>query len=147
MEIGDLVLIEEGVLRHFLLDGASARELGMEPNARGSRAGSSTSPTSTNTTLLAGARSPQEMMRDVGTGFYVTELIGHGANLVTGDYSRGASGYWIDGGELAHPVSEVTIAGNLLDMFHHMEPANDLETHHATNAPSVLVEGLTLAGR
>ena len=147
MAMGDLTLIEGGVLNHFLLDGASARELGMAPNGRGSRAGSGTAPTSTNTTLLAGTRSPDEMMRDIGTGFYVTELIGSGANLVTGDYSRGASGYWIENGEISFPVSEVTVAGNLLDMFKAMEPANDLETHHGTNAPTVLVEGLTLAGR
>ena len=147
MAMGDLTLIEGGVLNHFLLDGASARELGMAPNGRGSRAGSGTAPTSTNTTLLAGTRSPDEMMRDIGTGFYVTELIGSGANLVTGDYSRGASGYWIENGEMSFPVSEVTVAGNLLDMFKAMEPANDLETHHGTNAPTVLVEGLTLAGR
>ena len=147
MEIGDLTLIEEGVLNHFLLDGASARELSMAPNARGVRSGSATSPSSTNTTLLAGSRSPQEMIRDVGTGLYVTELIGQGANLVTGDYSRGASGFWIENGELTFPVSEVTIAGNLVDMFMSMEPADDLETHHGTNAPTILVEGLTLAGR
>ena len=147
MAMEDLVLIEEGVLRHFLLDGASARELDLVPNARGSRSGSGTSPTSTNTTLLAGPRSPEEAMRDMGSGFYVTELIGQGVNMVTGDYSRGASGYWIENGEPTFPVSEVTLAGNLLDMLGRMEPLSDLETHHGTNAPSVLVEGLTLAGR
>ena len=147
MAMEDLVLIEEGRLNHFLLDGASARELDMEPNARGARAGSGTAPSSTNVTLLAGSRSPEEMMRHVGTGFYVTELIGQGANLVTGDYSRGASGFWIENGELTFPVSEVTIAGNILDMAMRMEPANDLETHHGVNAPTLLVEGLTLAGR
>ena len=147
MAMDDLVLIEDGVLRHFLLDTASARELAMEPNARGSRSGSATAPTSTNTVLEPGARAPADMLRDMGTGLLVTELIGQGVNLVTGDYSRGASGFWIENGEIAYPVSEITIAGNLLDMLAHMEPANDLEPHHATAAPSVLVEGLTIAGR
>jgi PmbA protein len=79
-------------------------------------------------------------------GFYVTELMGMGVNSVTGDYSRGASGFWIENGELAYPVSEVTIAGNLKDMFRHMTPANDLVFRYGTNAPTVLVEGMTVAG-
>lgn len=147
MAMEPLTLIEDGVLNHFLLDTASARELGMEPNARGSRAGSGTTPTSTNTVLLAGSRSPAEMMAAMGTGLLVTELIGQGVNLVTGDYSRGASGYWIENGEVAFPVSEITIAGNLLDMLMNLEPASDLERRFGTDAPSVLVEGLTVAGR
>ena len=142
-----LTLIEDGVLNHFLLDTASARELDLEPNARGSRAGSGTTPTSTNAVLLPGARSPDEMIADMGTGLLVTELIGQGVNLVTGDYSRGASGFWIENGAVAYPVSEITVAGNLLEMLMHMEPASDLDRRFGTDAPSVLVEGLTVAGR
>ena len=147
MAMEALTLIEGGVLTQFLLDTASARELSMVPNARGSRAGSGTTPTSTNTVLLPGSRSPDEMIADMGTGFLVTELIGQGVNLVTGDYSRGASGFWIENGAVAYPVSEVTVAGNLLDMLMRMEPASDLDRRFGTDAPSVLVEGLTIAGR
>ncbi|MGH6874709.1 MAG: metallopeptidase TldD-related protein, partial [Aestuariivirgaceae bacterium] len=79
-------------------------------------------------------------------GFYVTELLGMGVNGVTGDYSRGAAGFWIEKGELTHPVSEVTIAGNLRDMYHNLTPADDLEFTMATNAPTCRVEGMTIAG-
>jgi PmbA protein len=96
--------------------------------------------------LEAGARSPKELIADIADGFYVTDLIGMGANLVTGDYSRGASGLWIENGELTFPVSEVTIAGNLIEMFASLEPANDLEFRYGTNAPTVRMEGLTVAG-
>ncbi len=85
-------------------------------------------------------------MADIAQGFYVTELIGMGVNGVTGDYSRGAAGFWIENGELAFPVSEITIAGNLKDMYRHLTPADDLEFKHATNAPTLRIEGLTLAG-
>ena len=94
-----------------------ARELGLETNGRASRGGGNPSPGSTNLTLLPGDQSPEEMIRDIGSGLYVTELIGHGASIVTGDYSRGAAGFVIENGELGHPVSEITIAGNLADMF------------------------------
>ena len=147
LAMSDLTMIENGVLRAFWLDTASARELDLSPNARGTRSGATTVPVSTNTTLLAGTRSVRDMMRDVGTGLLVTDMIGHGANLVTGDYSRGCSGLWFEDGEVAFPVTEMTLGGNLMDMFMHMEPADDLERGHGTNAPSVLVEGLTLAGR
>ena len=85
-------------------------------------------------------------MAEIGTGLYVTELIGMGVNGVTGDYSRGAAGFWIDGGEIAYPVSEITIAGNLKDMFANLTPAADLEFRRGVNAPTLLVEGMTLAG-
>jgi PmbA protein len=88
-----------------------------------------------------------EMMKGIGEGFYVTELIGHGPNIVTGDYSRGASGYWIENGEIAYPVSEVTLAGKLGDIFLRLTPASDLTFRTAVNAPSCLVEGMTLGGR
>jgi PmbA protein len=85
-------------------------------------------------------------MSDVKQGFYVTELIGMGVNGVTGDYSRGAAGFWIENGHIAYPVSEVTIAGNLKDMFQRLTPANDLEFRYGTNAPTVRIEGMTIAG-
>ncbi len=143
----DLRLVDDGELQTWLLDSATGRELGMRTNGRANRAGSGTSPGATNLTLLAGQRSPQDMMGNLKTGFYVTELIGQGVDLVTGDYSRGASGFWIEEGELAFPVSEITIAGNLRDMFARLEPANDLDKRYGTNAPTVAIEGMTLAGR
>ena len=87
------------------------------------------------------------MIKSLKSGFYATELIGQGVNLITGDYSRGASGFWIEDGEISFAVSEITIAGNLIDMFAAMEPASDLETRYGTNAPTVMIEGMTLAGR
>jgi len=89
---------------------------------------------------------PQQLIAEIEDGFYVTDLIGMGTNLVTGDYSRGASGLWIENGELTYPVSEVTIAGHLNDIFASLTPANDLEFRYGTNAPTVRLEGLTVAG-
>ena len=86
------------------------------------------------------------MIADIQDGFYVTDLIGMGANLVTGDYSRGASGLWIEKGELAYPVSEITVAGNLKDMFRALTPADDLVFRHGTDAPTLRVDGMTVAG-
>ena len=93
-----------------------------------------------------GKLSPEELIDDIDEGFYVTDLIGTGVNMVTGDYSRGAAGFWIENGERTYPVSEVTIAGHLLDIFRTLTPANDLEFRYGTNAPTVRVEGLTVAG-
>ena len=143
---GDLTLIENGVLKNWFLDCAAANELGLKTNGRANRAGSGTSPGSTNLTLQAGKRSVEDMIGDLKEGFYVTQLIGQGVNLVTGDYSRGASGFWIENGELTFAVSEITIAGNLLDMFAKMEPASDLEKRHGTNTAAIAIEGMTLAG-
>lgn len=142
-----LDLVKDGVLATWILDSASARELGLATNGRALRGGSNTSPGATNLTLAPGPMSPEELIAEAGTGLYVTELIGHGANLMTGDYSRGAAGFAIENGELTHPVSEVTIAGNLSDIFARMRPANDLTLRFAVNAPTVAVEGLTIAGR
>jgi PmbA protein len=91
--------------------------------------------------------SPQALMSDVKSGIYVTELIGFGVNGVTGDYSRGAGGYWIEDGKLAYPVSELTIAGNLLDIFANMTVANDLEFRYGTDTPTIRIDGMTVAGR
>ncbi|WP_094462316.1 TldD/PmbA family protein [Pannonibacter phragmitetus] len=141
-----LDMIEDGVLRHWFLDGATARELGLAANGRAHRGGSGTSPGATNLTLHPGTESPEEMMRALGSGLLVTDLIGHGANGVTGDYSRGASGFWFENGELVEAVSEITIAGNLKDMFARMRPANDLDARYSTATPSVVIEDLTIAG-
>ncbi len=140
-------VVEAGVLKTWFLDSATARELGLETNGRASRGGGNPSPGSTNLTLMPGDMSPEELIRSIGSGLYVTELIGHGASIVTGDYSRGAAGFAIENGEIAYPVSEITIAGNLADMFREITPANDLVYRRATNAPTVAVAGLTVAGR
>jgi PmbA protein len=142
-----LALVEDGVLAAWVLDTASARELGLETTGHARRgAGSTPSPGITNLTLMPGEVSPEELLRDVHEGLYVTELIGSGANLVTGDYSRGAAGFWIENGALAQPVSEITVAGTLPEMFRAMVPANDLVYRRAVNAPTVAVEGMTIAG-
>lgn len=142
-----LSMVEEGVLKHWFLSTSAARELSLETNGRGVRAASSVSPSSTNLAIEPGQMSPDEMIRSLKSGFYVTEVFGQGVNMVTGEYSRGASGFWIDNGELAYPVSEVTIASNLKDMFLNMIPANDLDRNFGTAAPTLLIEGMTLAGR
>jgi PmbA protein len=142
-----LALIEDGVLQTWLLDSATARELSLETTGHASRGvSSSPSPSPTNLHLEAGTQTAQELIAEIEDGFYVTDLIGMGTNLVTGDYSRGASGLWIEHGELTFPVSEVTIAGHLNDIFASLMPANDLEFRYGTNAPTVRLEGLTVAG-
>ena len=135
-------LIDQGVLTGWVLDLRSARQLGLGPTGQGSRGGPSTS----NVYLPAGEQSPEEQIRSISQGLYVTELIGSSINTVTGDYSRGASGFWIENGELTFPVSEITIAGNLKEMFRTVRPASNLEFRSAVNAPNCLVEGLTIAG-
>jgi PmbA protein len=141
-----MTMIEAGVLKNWLLASPQARELGLQTNGRGARGGSSVSPSSTNAVLQPGEKSPDELMRDIGTGFYVTEVFGQGVNMITGEYSRGASGFWIENGTVSYPVSEVTIASNLLDMFNRIIPANDIDYDHGTAAPTLLIEGMTLAG-
>ena len=140
-------LIADGVLQRWFLDSATARELGLVTNGHASRGGGNPSPGSTNLTLLPGTQSPEDMIKSIGDGLYVTEMIGHGANLVTGDYSRGAAGFAIRNGELAEAVSEITVAGHLGEMFLNLTPANDLTYRFSVNAPTVAVEGLTIAGR
>ena len=143
-----IALVDGGVLQSWLLDCATARELSLKTNGRASRGASSApSPSSTNLHMAAGNLSPGELMADIKDGFYVTDLIGMGANMVTGDYSRGASGCWIENGKIAYAVSEVTIAGHLTDIFKNLTPANDLEFRYSTNAPTLRVEGLTVAGQ
>ena len=141
-------LVEDGVLKTWLLDLASARQLGLVTTGHASRGTSGPpGPSATNLYLAAGKMKPDELMADIKSGFYVTSLMGHGINMVTGDYSRGAAGFWIENGKIAYPVSEVTVAGNLKDMFLKMTPANDLEFRMAVNAPTIRIEGMTVAGR
>src|SRR6195952_2072478 len=141
-------LIDEGVLTTWLLDCATARELGMVTTGNAHRGvSSSPSPGSYNLHLEGGTVTPGELISDIKQGFYVTDLIGSGVNGVTGDYSRGASGFWIENGELTYAVSEVTIAGHLFEIFKSMVPASDLEFRYGVNAPTLRIEGLTVGGR
>jgi len=140
-------LIDDGVLTRWFLDSATGRELGLETNGRASRGGGNPSPGSTNLTLEPGTLTPEQLIAEAGDGVYVTDLIGQGVNMITGDYSRGAAGIRIVGGKLGEPVSEITIAGNLRDMYPRLRVANDLEFRYAVNAPTVAIEGMTIAGR
>ncbi|MGO4200018.1 TldD/PmbA family protein [Rhizobium sp. YAF28] len=143
-----LVMIEDGVLKHWFLSTSTANEIGgLETNGRGVRGGTSVTPASTNLALEPSDISPEELIRSVGNGFYVTELIGQGVNMITGEYSRGATGFWIENGELTFPVSEVTIASNLKDMFMRLTLANDIDRKFGVAAPTFAIEGMTLAGR
>ena len=142
-----MAFVEDGVLTTWILDLRSARQLGLKSTghaARGTAAPPSASPT--NLWLEPGKLSPQELMADIKQGFYVAELMGMGVNGITGDYSRGAAGFWIENGALAHPVSEVTVAGNLKDMFRNLTAASDLEFKVGMDAPTIRIEGMTLAG-
>ena len=139
--------IEDGLLTSWFLDSRSARQLGLVSTGHASRGTSSPpSPSPSNLYLAPGRLSPQELMADIQEGIYLTELIGMGVNGVTGDYSRGAAGFMIRGGQLAEPVAEITVAGNLIEMFAHLTPANDLRFRRGTDAPSVRIEGLMIAG-
>jgi PmbA protein len=143
-----LAVIEDGVLKSWFLDSATARELSLATTGHAQRGVSSApSPGPSNLHLSAGTVTPDALIADIAEGFYVTDLIGMGVNQVTGDYSRGASGFWIVNGQRSYPVSEVTIAGNLIEMFRELAPANDLEFRFGTNSPTVRLEGLTVAGR
>jgi PmbA protein len=139
-------MVKDGILQYWFLSTSAARELGMRTNGRGARSGTSVSPTSTNLAIEPGDRTPEELIGAIKSGFYVTEVFGQGVNMVTGEYSRGASGFWIENGKITFPVSEVTIASNLKDMFLAITPANDVDRNFATAAPTLLIEGMTLAG-
>jgi len=140
-------LIADGVLTGWLLDSRTARQLGLKTTGNASRGTSAPpSPSATNLTLQPGTLTPAELMADIKEGLYVTELMGTAVNGITGDYSRGASGFMIRNGVLAEPVGEITIAGTLQHIFAHMVPANDLRLRRGTDAPTVRVDGLTMAG-
>jgi len=143
-----LSVVEDGVLKSWILDLRSARQLGLETTGHASRGTSSPpSPSTTNLYLEAGSLTHEELIADIKEGLYITEMMGFGINGITGDYSRGASGFWIENGTISYPVSELTIAGNLMDMFAHLTAADDLEFRYGTNAPTIRVEGMTVAGR
>jgi PmbA protein len=144
---GRLAVVEDGILKTWLLDCRSARQLGLHSTGHAARGiGSPPSPSPTNLYIEAGTISPEALISTIASGFLVTELMGMGVNPVTGDYSRGAAGFWIEGGKIAYPVSEVTIAGNLKDMFLSLTPASDLEFRGTINAPTSLVGEMTVAG-
>mgnify|MGYP000931708630 CR=1 FL=1 len=140
-------IIADGVLTGWLMDSASARQLGLQPTGHATRGiGGPPGAGATNLYMAAGALSVPALMADIKLGLYVTEMIGHGLNPVTGDYSRGASGFVIRDGVLAEPVAEITVAGNLKDMFLNLTPADDLEFRRGTDVPTFRVEGMTVAG-
>lgn len=142
-----VALISDGVLGGWMVDSATGRQLGLAPTGQASR-GTSGAPSAgtSNLWLEAGALSPETLIADIKLGLYVTELIGMGVNGLTGDYSRGAGGFLIRDGRIAEPVAEATIAGNLLDMFRELTPANDLIFRMSVNAPTVRIDGMTVAG-
>ena len=141
------LLVDQGVLTTWVLDSASARQLELQTTGHASRGTSGPpSPNTTNLYMQPGDQSPEELIGGIDDGLYVTELIGFGVNGVTGDYSRGGAGFWIEKGELAYPVSELTIAGNLKDMFLETTPANDLMFRYGSNAPTLRIDGLMVAG-
>ena len=140
-------IIEDGILTTWLLDSRSARQLGMTTTGHAARGtGSPPGPSQTNLWLQAGAVTPTDLMSDIKEGLYITEMMGSAINGLTGDYSRGATGFMIRDGALAEPVAEITVAGNLVDMFLAMVPANDLRFRRGTDAPTIRIDGLTLAG-
>jgi PmbA protein len=140
-------IVEDGILTGWVLDLATGRKLGMPSTANAARGTSSPpSPGTSNIDLTQGTKSRAELIADMGTGLLVTSMIGSSINPTTGDYSRGASGFWVENGEIAYAVNEITIAGNLRDMLLRMVPGNDARMHMSTRVPSLLVEGLTLAG-
>jgi PmbA protein len=147
LSIRRTVLVHEGVLESYLLDTYSGRKLGLRSTHHAARNGSGVSVATTNLFLLPGTASPEELIASVKRGFYVTELIGFGINMVTGDYSRGAVGLWIEDGQLAYPVEEVTVAGNLLEMFQAIDGVgNDLVLRNRTSAPTLRVARMVVAG-
>ncbi|MDA8585380.1 TldD/PmbA family protein [Rhodobacteraceae bacterium] len=140
-------IVKDGVLQGWTLDLATACQLGMESTASAARGTSSPpSPSMTNIALTQGDQTRDDLIRDMGTGLLVTSMIGSTISPTTGDYSRGASGFWVENGEITFPVNECTIAGNLHDMLRRIQPANDARTHLSRVVPSLLVEGMTLAG-
>ena len=140
-------MIADGVLNSWLLDLASAKQLGLTPtgNARRSLA-NPPSPGTSNLILANGESSLEELIKDIEQGFLITELMGSSVSLITGDYSRGAGGFWIENGEISWPVGEATIAGNLKDMFKSMQPANDPDLTSSTIVPSIRIDSMMVAG-
>ena len=140
-------LIKGGVLQQWLLDLSSAKQLNLKPFGNAKRGISGPpSPGTSNFMILPGKITPENLIKGVSNGFYVTDMIGSSVSMITGDYSRGASGFWIKNGKLSMPITEATIAGNLKEMFMTLQPANDLDFSHSMNSPTLLIEGMTIAG-
>ncbi|MDR9394684.1 MAG: metallopeptidase TldD-related protein, partial [Roseovarius sp.] len=140
-------IVENGVLTGWTLDLATARKLNLQSTGNAARgAAAPPSPSNWNVALTQGGQSREDLLREMGTGLLVTSMIGSTINPNTGDYSRGASGFWVENGEIAYPVNECTIAGSLPEMLRRMTPANDARPWLSRVVPSLLVEGLTLAG-
>jgi PmbA protein len=141
------VIIEEGKLSSWLLDTYTANKLGLKSTGNATRSTSSIAyPASSNFYMEAGDISVSELIADIKQGLYVTDTFGMGINSVTGDYSQGAAGFWIENGKIEYPVAQITIAGNLLDMFSNLTPANDLEFRYSINCPTVRIERMVIAG-
>ena len=139
-------IVADGRITGWLLDTASAKQLGLEPTGHASRGGGASGVSASNLHLAPGSITPDALIADIDRGVYITELIGQGVNPVTGDYSRGASGFLIEGGRIAGPIAEFTIAGNLIDMFAALVPADDLVFRHGTNVPTLRIDGMSVAG-
>ena len=142
------VLIENGILKNYVANTYSARKLGIRSTGNAARSlASNPGIGAGNFFLQPGTLTPEEIIADVRSGLYVTETMGFGVNLVTGDYSQGAAGLWIENGELAYPVEEITIAGNLKDMYRNITAiGNDATFRAATSAPTLRIDGMTIAG-
>ena len=132
------LMIKDGILQGWFLDLASAKQLNMQPtgNANGT----------SNFMIMPGDITPENLIKGISDGFYVTDMIGSSVSMVTGDYSRGASGFWIKNGQLSYPISEATIAGNLKEMFLTLKPANDVDLSYSVTSPTLLIDGMTIAG-
>jgi PmbA protein len=139
-------LVEKGVLTSWLLDLRSAKRLGLTTTGHAARGLGAPSPSTSNFYMEAGSVTRDALISDIKSGFYVSDTFGMGVNTITGDYSQGASGFWIENGKLTYPVSELTVAGRMQDMLMHMTPANDLEFIYSTNAPTYRIDGMTVAG-
>ena len=141
-------IIDDGVLTTWLMNSSSARQLGLETTGHASR-GLAGPPgvSTTNLTLLPGTRTQAQLMADAGTGVLITSMFGPSLNANTGDWSVGCAGFWFEGGVLAYPVAEITVAGNLIDIYARLIPGSDLEFRGSANAPSILVDGLAIAGK
>ncbi|TKD51992.1 TldD/PmbA family protein [Sphingomonas baiyangensis] len=143
LPVSPMTLVDDGMLETWLLDAASARQLGLEPTGHASRGGG----VSTSNLYMAAGHVPRDtLIGEIERGLYVTSLFGQGVNGLTGDYSRGATGFLIEHGEITRPVAEITIAGNLKDMYLALTPASDLEFRYGVNAPTVRIDGMTIAG-
>ena len=147
LPVADRSIVEDGVLTGWTLDLATGRKLGMPSTGNASRGASAPpSPRLTNLELTQGEKTREELLAEMGTGLWITSFIGSTINPTTGDYSRGASGFWIENGEVVGPVNECTVAGNLMDMLGRIIPANDARAHLSRVVPSLLIEGMTVAG-